>query len=1103
MQALFDFANHGILPFVGRDRDVERIFSFCEASFDLQRLRAAIVVGEAGIGKSRLFEEALPRCERLRIVVIRAKLHPNSTTSLIPLIARSLWTLQEIRQLLRKEPEETPASVIGAIQRLARLRRVMLVIEDIHLLVGDSVGEFARMITALSDEPLMLLCSARPMELTARGVLEPHLTLELELHGLTPEAVDGLWKRLFGGIEEKELFERLCSKTMGNPLALRSALRSAVKTEEAIEPARQVRLRFDRTGFIGSLDRNVRLLAEGMAAHLRQEERLAASELATLGEVFSREAARSLLATEADRMIDSLTFKGIIVESTATVAPFTEKGSAWPVLSFTHSLLHHHLVEQQKLAPERLLKIVAAGYPLYSILPYKVIRESEELKAPVGDIADAVLRMRDTALRREESPDWQMGQTVWQTIDRLMELPLEELPYEEGLNLRLVVMEGRLSSMRRIDHTDEYGALCDTLLRATENVPESLAHRRLPALIHLYRHKARRSYEELHDVTEMTMETLKRWPALRLTDSYVHFLATEAATAANNGDDLMLRRAEQSMEQLLFNDEVPRALKDLARRTILPHLLNLFDTEEELQRRLRQIEELERDFGNDPRLKHRVLIQQGEILLGTFDPARAIPHAEEMIRMFREQGVVHAVHHFTISRLQARTFMGEETLDSLERKIAEHYATLPPSMFPVVDPFTSYRHAATAMMFGNFEVSSQIAGRYDIGWGSFTAEMRILHLLHEGHTVEWIARNGLEGASADYCHEFLTEALAEDPARAVEGALQVLAYPMLRHEIVIGYRAAIRLLQTRISPGEIEGSGRIDDAISAALKRALAWLADRRLFPLMRALLDDHGDYLDRSERARWKERAEELAEAFRIAHEEQGTAGTRRCRLTMLGKVEFIIPDADPILVRGLRMKAILGLLVADRLARKPLSKQEFYLLAAGDDARDFDLARKTVNMAIAAIRKLLPVDLILRHDDTISLDLDLLSVDLLDASAAVAEALAALRERSFARARSAVVTALDLAAGEVAFPSLYDTYFEAAREDFETRLRNAVVDVGRALLREGDTSGAEEVLERGYEWLPEDEEIGELLRNALVAADRRAEAEGIRLRTMIETAG
>ena len=77
-----------------------------------------------------------------------------------------------------------------------------------------------------------------------------------------------------------------------------------------------------------------------------------------------------------------------------------------------------------------------------------------------------------------------------------------------------------------------------------------------------------------------------------------------------------------------------------------------------------------------------------------------------------------------------------------------------------------------------------------------------------------------------------------------------------------------------------------------------------------------------------------------------------------------------------------------------------------------------------------------------------------------------------------------------------MYDEFFESAREDFENELRKAVVRLSRALLREEDAESAEELLERGFEAMPDDEEIAELLREALRKLGKRTEATRVGLK-------
>jgi ATP-dependent Clp protease ATP-binding subunit ClpA len=169
---LANFLNHGFLPFVGRDAELERLFAFWKGTIDSYELRAALLVGEAGIGKSRLIEELMSRIIAAGGAVIHAKLYPESATTITPLLARSLWHSIAGRELLKKEPEPNRESLLEALRRIAGLRPTIIIIEDIHLLSSDGVRECATLLESLADETISFLAASRPVMNTSRSILE-------------------------------------------------------------------------------------------------------------------------------------------------------------------------------------------------------------------------------------------------------------------------------------------------------------------------------------------------------------------------------------------------------------------------------------------------------------------------------------------------------------------------------------------------------------------------------------------------------------------------------------------------------------------------------------------------------------------------------------------------------------------------------------------------------------------------------------------------------------------------------------------------------------------------------------------------------------------
>lgn len=268
---------------------------------------------------------------------------------------------------------------------------------------------------------------------------------------------------------------------------------------------------------------------------------------------------------------------------------------------------------------------------------------------------------------------------------------------------------------------------------------------------------------------------------------------------------------------------------------------------------------------------------------------------------------------------------------------------------------------------------------------------------------------------------------------------------------------------------------------------------ERRLLPFAMPLLERYMDYLAQRERVAWRNRVLALEE------ERQGARLRTKLRIRAFGTFSFGPDGNDQTPLRGARLRTLLALLIAAQVVREPLTHREFCRLAAGGES-DPDLARKTANMAVARLRESIGIDAIVTGEETYALNLDRVEVDLFDAYRLLGEARSALRRRSLAAAMRGALGALDIVRGEVPFPGLYDDFFEALRNDFEFQLRSTVVDIARALLWESNAQDAVDLLHRAFEGIPDDDEIGELLAQALVTAGRHADAE--RIRMMVATA-
>jgi hypothetical protein len=280
------------------------------------------------------------------------------------------------------------------------------------------------------------------------------------------------------------------------------------------------------------------------------------------------------------------------------------------------------------------------------------------------------------------------------------------------------------------------------------------------------------------------------------------------------------------------------------------------------------------------------------------------------------------------------------------------------------------------------------------------------------------------------------------------------------------------------------------------LLRALEWMADQRrsLFRFMDASLDRYGGNLKKKEIADWRARSSVI----------RNIAGKESCpaplplSVSMLDTITVQEGNAGPQRLRGVRVQTLLATMIVDRMIQRPLSQKEFWRVAAGEN--DLEKARNVVNMSVRRLRDLLGDDAIITGGETPRLNLDLVQVDLLEADRLVAETHEAVRAGALMRATPALKRALEITRGEVPFPGLYDDFFEAARTDFEVCLRDVVIEVARALLREEDAVGAEMILRQAFDAMPDDEEIADLLRETLMLLDRMTEAERVKMRAREE---
>jgi class 3 adenylate cyclase/tetratricopeptide (TPR) repeat protein len=274
--------------FVGRAEELELIHTAWKRARDEERCELVTIVGDAGVGKSRLAQEVIAGIEA-KVVQGRCLSYGEGITYWpVVEVVKQLGTepsdpaaAASLRALLGESEQGTSAEEIAwAFRKLLEEQApIVCVFDDIHW-AEDTFLDLVEHVALLSTgAPTILLCMARP-ELAERRSQWP-VTLSLE--PLPSDRVDELIPRAL----PEDFREKIAQAAGGNPLFVTEMVAMAGESEGdvAVPPSLQALLaaRLDR---LGTAERSV--LERG----------------AVEGEVFHRGAVQAL--SEDDRVTPQL-----------------------------------------------------------------------------------------------------------------------------------------------------------------------------------------------------------------------------------------------------------------------------------------------------------------------------------------------------------------------------------------------------------------------------------------------------------------------------------------------------------------------------------------------------------------------------------------------------------------------------------------------------------------------------------------------------------------------------------------------------------------------------------------------------------------------------
>lgn len=224
--------------FVGRGRDLDQLEAALESALDA-RGRVALVVGEPGVGKSRLAEELIAKARAGGVTVLTGRCWEAGG-------APAYWPWVQVMRTYRPgseavlEPSEATApgaspesarfrlfeEVVVRLTEAAREEPLLLVLDDLHAADEPSLLLLQFVTRAIRDSRLLIVCAFRDVDPTfsvplnaavAELTREPHVS-HISLTGLSEPAVAEYVELVTGAPAAPDSVRAIHGRTAGNPL---------------------------------------------------------------------------------------------------------------------------------------------------------------------------------------------------------------------------------------------------------------------------------------------------------------------------------------------------------------------------------------------------------------------------------------------------------------------------------------------------------------------------------------------------------------------------------------------------------------------------------------------------------------------------------------------------------------------------------------------------------------------------------------------------------------------------------------------------------------------------------------------------------------------
>ncbi|MFV9636443.1 AAA family ATPase [Mycobacterium neumannii] len=423
-------------PFVGRSQEVRRLQRLLDDAIAARAARLMTVIGDPGVGKSRLAAEFI--AAQTNTHVIQSRCAVDGAVALAPIVemlrARDLETdipaevserdrlLRDLHGLATGVPgsvEENFWALRRFIEVLAGSGRVVFVLDDIQWADSLLLDFIEHLVEWIKEVPVLVLALARPelREIRPDLVAASRWVADtIHLDGLDAGATAELAAKVLGATElPAELLHRLPSSTGGNPLFVREFVGMLAHDGVLVEQPTGWELTIDVDAI--TIPPTIHALLASRLERLDPVDRRVLEIASVVGSDFSVDMVRALAGGQADAIKVSLN-RLRRLELAQPTGTYVGDEAVW---GFHHVLIrdvaYRRLLKSDRAElHERLADWIEAGGPSVAFEADEMIarhleaahtyrRELGEFTEHTNDLALLAARHYSTSARRSLDRD--------------------------------------------------------------------------------------------------------------------------------------------------------------------------------------------------------------------------------------------------------------------------------------------------------------------------------------------------------------------------------------------------------------------------------------------------------------------------------------------------------------------------------------------------------------------------------------------------------------------------------------------------------------------------------------------------------------------------